>query len=210
MLHGEGIPAETHAAGTTLTVEAGPAVFGNGPLAGRETGPAGMGIRDARSLAEARAPGQLGIGAGLGHDEHRSAGSTVMPQVKGTFEVRRHAEPPCDFGDGVQAGHFRIDKRFHGPLDATGVVHMLAVGTPVEGSAAYVALERIEGTLEGRAGGFLMQHSGTLDRGAPSLSLTVVPDSASGGLEGLSGRMAIDIVDGAHHYTLDYSLDAID
>lgn len=133
-----------------------------------------------------------------------------MPQVKGTFEVTRNAEPACDLGDGVQALHLRIDKRFHGPLDATSVVHMLAVGTEVEGSAAYVAVERIAGTIEGRAGSFLMQHNGTMERGMPSLSLTVVPDSANGGLEGLSGRMAIDIVDGKHYYTLDYSLDRID
>lgn len=133
-----------------------------------------------------------------------------MPQVNGTFDVTRNTEPACDLGDGVQAGHFRIDKRFHGPLDASSVVHMLAVGTEVEGSAAYVAVERIAGSIEGREGSFLMQHSGTMDRGAPSLSLTVVPDSANGGLEGLSGRMAIDIVDGRHYYTLDYSLEGID
>ena len=129
-----------------------------------------------------------------------------MAQAKGEFEVKRSAEPPCDLGDGVQAGHFRFDKRFHGALDATGVVHMLAVGTAVEGSAAYVAVERISGTLDGRRGSFLAQHNGTMDRGAPSLSVTVVPDSGTSELEGLSGRIAIDLVDGKHFYTFDYAL----
>ena len=99
--------------------------------------------------------------------------------------------------------------RYHivrGTLDATGVVHMLAVGTQVDGSAAYVAVERIDGTLDGRTGAFLTQHNGTLDRGSPTLSLTVIPDSATGELEGLRGRMAIDIVEGKHYYTFDYTL----
>ena len=83
---------------------------------------------------------------------------------------------------------------------------MLAVGTPVEGSAAYVAVERISGTLDGRGGSFLACHNGVMDRGTPSLSVTVVPDSGTGELEGLTGRIAIDIVDGKHFYTFDYAL----
>jgi len=113
-------------------------------------------------------------------------------------------------GDGVVAGHFRFDKRFHGALDAVSVVHMLAVGTEVPGSAGYVAIERLSGTLQGRAGAFFMQHSGIMDRGTPSLSLQVVPDSGTGELTGLSGRMAIDIIDGKHYYTFDYSLAGAD
>ena len=129
----------------------------------------------------------------------------MAAQAKGQFDVKRSAEPPCDLGDGVEAGHFRFDKRFHGPLDATSVVHMLAVGTDVPGSAAYVAIERIVGTLDGRAGSFFAQHNGTMDRGTPTLSLTVVPDSGTDGLQGLTGRMAIDIIDGKHFYTFDYA-----
>jgi hypothetical protein len=130
----------------------------------------------------------------------------MKQQVKGSFEVSRNMQPACDLGGGVEAAHVRFDKRFHGDLDAASVVHMLAVGTAVEGSAAYVAVERIAGTLRGRAGSFLMQHSGTMDRGAPSLSLTVVPDSGTDALLGLSGSLAIDIVDGQHFYTFDYAL----
>lgn len=127
-------------------------------------------------------------------------------QAAGEFDVKRSPEPPCDLGDGVQAGHFHFDKRFHGALDATSVVHMLGAMTDTEGSGAYVAIERISGTLEGKTGAFLTQHSGVMDRGAASLSLTVVPDSATGELKGLRGSMKIDIVDGKHFYTFDYSL----
>ena len=127
-------------------------------------------------------------------------------QIKGEFDVKRSPEAPCDLGDGVQAGHFRFDKRFHGELDAVSVVHMLAAMTQTEGSGAYVAIERIVGTLEGRSGAFLTQHSGVMDRGAPSLSLTLVPDSGTAELEGLRGSMKIDIVDGKHFYTFDYAL----
>lgn len=129
-----------------------------------------------------------------------------MPVIKGRFDVRRSPQPPVELGGGAEALHVRFDKRFEGPLEAASVVHMLAVGTAVEGSAAYVAIERIEGELEGRAGSFLMRHCGTMNRGAPSLDLEVVPDSAEAELEGLRGTMRIDIVDGEHFYTFDYTL----
>jgi hypothetical protein len=130
-----------------------------------------------------------------------------MPQAKGKFEVRRTPQGSLDMGDGEQAAHVRFDKTFSGPLQATSVVHMLAVGTPVEGSAAYVAIERIAGSLDGRSGAFYTQHSGVMDRGSPTLALTVVPDSGSGDLQGLHGAMRIDIVDGQHLYTFDYDFD---
>lgn len=129
-----------------------------------------------------------------------------MPVIKGRFDVRRSPQPPVELGGGAEAMHVRFDKRFEGPLEAASVVHMLAVGTAVEGSAAYVAIERIEGELEGRAGSFLMRHCGTMNRGAPSLDLEVVPDSAEAELQGLRGTMRIDIVDGEHFYTFDYTL----
>lgn len=131
----------------------------------------------------------------------------MTQQVKGAFDIKRTAEPGCDMGDGVVVGHSRFDKRFHGALDATSVVHMLAVATDVPGSAAYVAIERVSGVLQGRKGTFFMQHNGIMARGAPTLALTVVPDSGTGELKGLSGRMAIDIVDGQHFYTFDFTLE---
>lgn len=131
----------------------------------------------------------------------------MQQQVKGEFEVRHTPEEPVPMGDGAVARHSRFDKHFHGDLDAVSVVHMLAVGTDVPGSAAYVAIERVSGSLQGRAGTFFMQHNGVMARGAPTLSLSVVPDSGAGELAGLSGRMAIDIVDGKHYYTFDFTLD---
>lgn len=125
-------------------------------------------------------------------------------QAKGEFDVTRIPQDELDIGGGATVGHSRFDKRFRGPLEATSVVHMLALMTPVPGSGAYVAIERIEGTLDGRRGSFFAQHNGIMDRGRPSLDLTVVPDSGSGELTGLHGRIAIDIVDGKHFYTFDY------
>jgi hypothetical protein len=130
----------------------------------------------------------------------------AMQQAKGEFDVNRSDEPACDMGDGVSAGHYRFDKRFHGVLDAASVVHMLAVGTDVPGSAAYVAIERLAGTLDGRTGTFFLQHNGVMNRGAATLLLTIVPDSGTGDLKGISGRMGIEITDGRHFYTLDYAL----
>ena len=83
---------------------------------------------------------------------------------------------------------------------------MLAVRTDVEGSAGYVAMERVTGTLHGRSGAFTLQHSGTMTRGAQQLSVTVVPDSGTEELAGLAGKMTIDIVDGKHFYSFDYTL----
>lgn len=128
-------------------------------------------------------------------------------QAKGGFDVKRTPQGSLDMGDGFEIGHMRFDKQFHGPLEATGVVHMLAAMSPVEGSGAYVAVERIVGTLDGRAGSFLAVHKGVMDRGTPALDLTVVPDTGTDALTGLRGRIAIDIVDGTHFYTFDYELE---
>ncbi len=129
-----------------------------------------------------------------------------MQQIRGGFEIERAMLPSLDLGDAAQAAHIRFDKVFHGPLEATSIVHMLAVGTATEGSAAYVAVERIVGTLDGRAGSFCMQHSGSMDRGTPSLNIAVIPDSATDALTGLRGTLTIEIVDGKHLYVFEYSL----
>lgn len=127
-------------------------------------------------------------------------------QAKGEFDVARAVEPVVDMGEGMTAGHYRFDKQFHGALEANSVVHMLAVGTDVPGSAAYVAIERVSGRLHERNGHFFLQHNGVMNRGAASLALTIVPDSGGGELAGIAGRMSIDITQGKHFYTLDYSL----
>lgn len=127
-------------------------------------------------------------------------------QVSGSFDITRNAEPPFDTADGVVLGRMRFDKTFHGPLAATSVVHMTSAMTAVKGSAGYVAVERITGSLEGKAGSFVVLHTGLMDRGAPSLTITVVPDSGTGELVGLAGEMAIEIVEGEHRYRMSYTL----
>jgi Protein of unknown function (DUF3224) len=103
-------------------------------------------------------------------------------------------------------GRMSIDKQFHGELDATSKGEMLTGMTPTKGSAGYVAMERVTGTLKGRNGTFILQHSGTMNRGVPTLSVTVVPDSGTGELAGLTGSMNIIITEGKHSYDFTYTL----
>lgn len=133
-----------------------------------------------------------------------------MQQVKGTFDVRRTGQSSIDdAGEGANMARIRLEKVFHGALDATSVVEMTSVGTAIQGSAAYVAIEYVSGRLDGRIGAFALQHAGTMKRGAPALSVTVVPDSGTGELQGLVGSLAIDIVEGQHHYTFDFELNPV-
>ncbi|MGP3929561.1 DUF3224 domain-containing protein [Nonomuraea sp. KM88] len=128
--------------------------------------------------------------------------------AKGTFDTAGwDAEPPFDERDGVSLGLVTLAKTFHGDLIGTSVVTMMVATTAVEDSRSYVALERIEGTLHGRSGTFVVQHDAVSDAGEQSLRITVVPDSATGELRGLRGEMAIVIApDGGHSYTFDYRL----
>lgn len=127
--------------------------------------------------------------------------------LKGTFDVQMTPEPTYSTADGVSLGRIAITKQFRGDLVATSTVDMIAARTPINDSAGYVAIERITGTLAGRAGTFVVQHSGVMTRGKQDLSVTVVPDSATGELRGLRGRMTIEMVAGVHHYTLDGEID---
>ncbi len=102
-----------------------------------------------------------------------------------------------------------INKIFSGDLEGASHGEMLSVMTAVKGSAGYVALERVTGTLHGRTGSFVLQHSGTMTRGAAELSVTVVPDSGEGQLAGIAGRLTIIIADGKHSYEFDYTLPGV-
>jgi hypothetical protein len=99
-----------------------------------------------------------------------------------------------------------IDKQFHGDLEGNSKGQMLTAGTDVKGSAGYVAIERITGSVKGRSGSFVLQHSGTLTRGAAQQSIIVVPDSGTGQLVGITGKMTINIAAGKHSYDFEYSL----
>jgi hypothetical protein len=133
----------------------------------------------------------------------------LMTTAAGPFDVTTNPDPSYETADGgVVLGRVSFTKEFHGELEASAVVQMLSAGTAVKGSAGYVAIERVVGRLGGRAGAFILQHSGTMNRGVASLSVSVVPDSGTGELAGLAGTMAIDIVDGKHSYRFDYTLGA--
>ena len=126
--------------------------------------------------------------------------------VKGSFELTMHPEPPYDTVEGVTLARVRFDKRFAGPLEATSEVNMIGARTPIEGSAGYVAVERVTGVLVGKRGSFVLMHTGLMTRGTPSLSVVIVPDSGTGELAGIFGTMKIENEGGKHGYELDYEL----
>jgi len=126
--------------------------------------------------------------------------------AKGTFVVNLTQQ---ESGTDHAIGRMTIDKKFTGDLDATSAGEMLAVGTAVAGSAGYVAMERVSGTLAGREGTFALQHSGTMTRGDATLSVTVVPDSGTGDLAGLSGTMTIERTGDGHRYEFAYALPGV-
>ena len=129
----------------------------------------------------------------------------MTTQIRGEFEVKMSPQPN-DPALGDVPGRFGLEKRFHGALDAASKGQMLAFRSAVEGSAGYVAMELVDGMLDGRRGTFVLQHSGTMTRGAPHLVLGVVPDSGTGELAGLRGTMGIEISAGKHWYVFDYSI----
>ena len=136
--------------------------------------------------------------------------STTTTVVKpthaaGTFDVKLVPQT-SDATTAAKLGRMSIDKQFHGDLQGTSKGEMLMAGTDVKGSAGYVAMERVTGTLHGKKGGFVLQHSGTMNRGAAQLSVTVVPDSGTGELVGVAGTLTIQIADGKHSYEFDYTL----
>lgn len=136
-------------------------------------------------------------------------GAHAMPDTRtatGTFEVQLSPQGEADASDGNQLGLMLLNKRFSGDLQGTGAGRMLTGMTATRGSAGYVAIERVTGTLQGRSGSFVFQHSGSMDRGAQQLSITVVPDSGTGELTGLRGQFSIQIEGGVHRYRFEYTL----
>jgi hypothetical protein len=130
-----------------------------------------------------------------------------MASVSGAFDVKLTAQRP-DNKDAENAGIARmsIEKQYHGDLEATSGGEMLSLMTEVKGSGAYVAIERVSGTLQGRTGTFALQHQSVMSRGVPQLKIAVVPDSGTEQLVGLTGSMDIKITDGKHFYQFDHDL----
>ena len=128
----------------------------------------------------------------------------VTARATGTFEVKLRPLAAHDSGEGSPLGRMSIDKVFTGDLEGTSIGEMLTAMSPLAGSGAYVAVERVTGMLHGRPGSFLFHHVGVMTRGAPSLNVTVVPDSGTGELIGLTGSMMIIIEGKKHSYEFDY------
>ena len=132
--------------------------------------------------------------------------ATYLHRAAGAFEVKLTPQVAEANASAAAPGRMTLTKQFMGELIATSEGQMLAAQTGVKGSAGYVAMERVTGTLKGLNGSFLLQHSGTMNRGVPTLSVTVVPDSGTDALTGLIGKMNIIITDGKHFYEFDYSI----
>ena len=129
-----------------------------------------------------------------------------MSRATGTFDVQLTPQGADDKGEAAPVGRMAIDKQFHGDLEATSKGEMLTAMTAVKGSAGYVAIERVTGTLRGRKGTFALQHTGVMTRGTPSLNITVVPDSGTGELVGLTGKLDIIIEGKQHSYVFEYQI----
>jgi hypothetical protein len=132
--------------------------------------------------------------------------ATMAQHASGTFDVKIVPQKDEGIGDAT-IGRMSIDKQYHGDLEGTGLGQMLAgMAAEVKDSGAYVAIERVRGTLNGRTGSFAVQHRGIMTRGAQDLVITVIPDTGTDELAGITGRMTIDIRDGKHFYAIDYTL----
>ena len=124
--------------------------------------------------------------------------------ARGTFDVKVTQQPQDDSAGGP-FGRLFLDKQFHGELKATSKGQMLAAGTAVEGSGAYVAFELVTGALNGKKGSFILQHKGTMRKGVYMMSVSVVPDSGTDELAGIAGAMTIIIEGGKHSYEFEYT-----
>ncbi len=153
----------------------------------------------------------LGFGAGARAETpatpKRQKGATMAGRAGGTFDVKVKPLPNDEKVEGLAVGRMSLDKQFEGDLEGTSKGEMMTVDTTVQGSAGYVAIERVTATLRGRSGTFTLLHRATMRRGGEfDMSIVVVPDSGTGQLAGLTGTMTIIIADGKHSYELDYTL----
>ena len=137
---------------------------------------------------------------------HAQRRQDMKATALGTFVVQMKPQAEPIISEGVSLGRMALDKTFEGDLVGVGKGEMLTALTPTKGSAGYVAIERVAGRLHGKEGTFVLQHSGTMDKGSQQLSITVVPDSGTGALLGISGTFRLRIEGGRHNYELEYSL----
>lgn len=130
----------------------------------------------------------------------------MTARATGTFDVKTIPLPSEEATGGAAIGRFALDKQFHGGLEATSKGQMLGGGNPSTGTAGYVAMERVTGTLNGRSGSFSLQHRGTMASGTFDLNVMVVPGSGTDELAGIAGEMKIVIDGKQHRYEFEYTL----
>ena len=151
---------------------------------------------------------QIALLLSIAPHDSQAQGKPMTHTARGTFVV---SLKPLTFEGAdpeFKLARMSIDKQISGDLTASTMGQMLSAMTGTDGSAGYVAIERVTGVLNGKRGTFVLQHTGTMNRGAPSLSVTVVPDSGTDELVGLEGELTIDIIDGEHFYEFTYRLPA--
>ncbi|AEW00543.1 hypothetical protein A4D02_24745 [Niastella koreensis] len=124
--------------------------------------------------------------------------------AKGEFEVK--LIPQAEERDVPLLGRLTIDKVFHGDITGTSKGQMLSAKTAVPASAGYVAIERVEATINGRMGSFILQHNATMNKGEPMLNVIIVPDSGTDELTGIAGKLNIIIKEKKHFYEMEYTL----
>jgi Protein of unknown function (DUF3224) len=147
----------------------------------------------------------LGMGSAIAQTPTPQKDSSVTLHATGPFDVKTTAQD--DKSPDPLLGRYALDKQYHGDLEGIGVGQMLTAGTEVKGSGAYVAIEKVTGSLNSRPGSFVLEHMGTMTQNVPQLVITIVPDSGTGGLKGIAGKMTITIAAGGKHsYDLEYTL----
>jgi hypothetical protein len=130
----------------------------------------------------------------------------MPPIAQGSFEVKTAPLPPDEATAATSIGRYSLDKAYRGDLEGASAGEMLGAGNPANGTAGYVAIEQVTGTLHGKSGSFALQHFGSMHAGAFELNVRVVPGSGSGDLEGIAGTLTIIIAGGKHSYALEYTL----
>jgi len=149
----------------------------------------------------------LALAASLFAQSGAKGSVTLIHHAKGVFDIKMTPMPADEYADGKALGRVAADKQYHGDLEGSGKGQMLTATGEVTGSAVYVATERVIGSLGGRSGTFLLAHRGVMNRGAQQLEIDVVPDSGTGELQGIAGKLSINITpDGKHFYDFEYTL----
>jgi hypothetical protein len=146
------------------------------------------------------------VSAQASHSQTTAKDGPVSMHAEGTFDVKTTPLTEDQVLDGTAIGCFELDKQFHGDLEASSKGEMLGAGNPATGTAGYVAIEQVTGTLHGRTGSFALQHFGTMVDNKFELIVKVVPGSGTGDLSSIAGAMSITIVSGRHSYKFEYTL----